>query len=100
MTKSNLTMDFAVSFGGFPQSPKKKRWYVCNLHLDERLDASWLCKETPESKIQLMVDEYACVPSYMPRFLDKHFVRYGLSTWIPVKILEQSTSQGTSPPTQ
>ena len=42
-------MDFAVRL------PKQKRWYVCNLHLDERLDGSWLCKETPESKIHIIL---------------------------------------------
>lgn len=84
--------------GGFPQLPKRKRWYVCNLDINERNDATWLCKETPESKIHWVLDEYANVPEYMPRFLDQYFVRYGLNTHIPVRILEPSKSQETLPP--
>lgn len=81
----------------FANTPQPKRWYVCNLHIDERNDATWLCKETPESKIHPILDDYASVPSYMPRFLDKYVVRYAFRTAIPMTILEPPKSQGTSP---
>jgi hypothetical protein len=85
-------------FGGFPQKPKQKRWYVCNLGFDSRNDATWFCKETDESKIQIMVDEYMSIPYYVPRFLDSNILRRNLKTQIPVALVEPSKSLETLSP--
>lgn len=97
---SSILEEYSIlfGFGGRPQSPKKKRWYVCNLGFDSRYDATWFCKETPESKIQVIVDEYASVPEYMPRFLDSYMVRRNLKTHIPVALVEPSKSLETLSP--
>ena len=95
---SSLLEEF-FGFGGRPQSPEKKRWYVCNLSFEEYMrHPVWLCKQTPESKIQWIVDEYASVPEYVPRCLDKYMVRRNLNTHLPVEIVEPSKSLETSHP--
>jgi hypothetical protein len=95
---SSLLEEYALvfGFGGVPQSPKKKRWYVCNLSFEHHMKNPVLqCKETPESKINLIVDHYASVPEYVPRFLDSYIVRHNLNTHFPIEILEPSKSPGT-----
>ena len=92
-------MEFSIGSSGFPQLPKKKRWYVCNLNFEQFMTKPvWLCKETPESKIHWIADEYASVPDYMPRCLDSYMVRRNLNTHIPVEIVEPSKSLETSHP--
>ena len=98
---SSMLEEYSIlfGFGGRPQSPKKKRWYVCNVSFEKDMrNPVWLCKETPESNIQLMVDEYVSIPDYVPRFLDSYMVRRNLKTHIPVALVEPSKSLETSHP--
>ena len=97
---SSILEEYSIlfGFGGRPRNPKKKRWYVCNLGFDSQNDATWLCKETDESNIQLMVDQYVSIPDYVPRFLDSNILRRKLKTQIPVALVEPSKSLETLSP--
>ena len=86
-------MSIRIGSGGFPQLPKRKRWYACNVgymgwncyKLGEKIEQPKFC---PTCRV---VD----VPAYLPEFLDEYVLQNKFNDRIQVRIPEHSMSPGT-----